>query len=191
MSQVLKIMKNEGVSAYNRTVAAGVISGIALDVFGIICNNPDLTVGEVYKIYKEKNPNTTRSRNELAKRVSDLKSYGAVRTNGQTICGVTGRKAYTLVATGQVPNKADAPLANVNLTLPVEFTRNQVVVPLDYTPSDIGLALSTLKALRFQSYALSTMSKLLFFVPGLAAKNAQTQMALTIAIDTLSQANVK
>ncbi len=58
-----------------------------------------VTVGELFVIYTERYPNTGRSRNELAKRVSELKegrTGGArIRECGKKRCLLTGRETYT------------------------------------------------------------------------------------------------
>lgn len=82
------------------------LRGIARDLFEIIESHPEgLTVGEIYRLYKGKFPTTQRSRNELAKRVTDLKNWGAVMVSGYGPCPVTGRSAYLWVITGKLPKR--------------------------------------------------------------------------------------
>lgn len=77
---------------------AMIIRGIGAEIVEIMQNwvNPR-TVGEIHVHYKNIHPDTTRSRNELAKRVSELQKKGVIKWEGSRICGVTGRQAAMLV----------------------------------------------------------------------------------------------
>lgn len=86
------------------------LKGVALAVYEIIAMYPGLTVGEITTKYYGKGDDDTalgRSRNELAKRVSDLTASGAVRADGKALCPYTGRFANRYVATGNLPAKRE------------------------------------------------------------------------------------
>ena len=70
----------------------------ASEVYRIIAANENLTAGEVFMIYKTNHPNTIRSRNEVAKRVSDLKAADLVYEDGSSVCQLTNRRAGCLMA---------------------------------------------------------------------------------------------
>ena len=61
----------------------------------MIAANPDSTSGELFAIYKGNYPNTIRSRNEIAKRVSDLLDAGIISSSGKRKCDFTGSNAQT------------------------------------------------------------------------------------------------
>lgn len=90
--QVLKKVKN-----------AELFRGLKLELFELICRNPKRTAGEIWEMYANLHPTTDRSRNELAKRISDLANLGLVKTSGRVLCPVSGRLATRWVATGRTP----------------------------------------------------------------------------------------
>lgn len=96
-----------------------VLKGIAKDVLSIICDQPGLTGGEIFIEYKKKNPKTTRSRNELAKRISDLREYGAVKPHGKTLCPLTGKNVNKWYITGKQPTKKETSKEGSQITLSV------------------------------------------------------------------------
>lgn len=81
------------------------LKGVALDVYRIISESPNITVGEIYKQYRARRPKFGRSRNEIAKRVRDLEVWGAVSKAGKSVCDLTGKTVYTFCITGDVPVK--------------------------------------------------------------------------------------
>lgn len=86
------------------------LKGVALSVYEIICKKPGLTVGEIAVQYAgtQADPTTLgRSRNELAKRVSDLVGWGAIKANGKTTCPYTGRQVNRYVPTGSMPERTE------------------------------------------------------------------------------------
>lgn len=87
----------------------GLLKGVSLQVYEIVANKPGLTVGEMASVYLGTLEDPTvlgRSRNELAKRVSDLVGWGAIKVDGgKTLCPYTGRKANRYVVTGNLPTK--------------------------------------------------------------------------------------
>jgi hypothetical protein len=97
--------KNNSVRLFEQAKNNNALRGIALDVFGIVCQTPGLTGGEIFRAYESKHPASAvgRSRNEIAKRVSDLANWGAVKVDGTTICPESGRKASRWVPTGKMP----------------------------------------------------------------------------------------
>jgi len=101
----MTFVKTDSVRVFEQAKAAGTLSGIALDVFGIICKAPGLTGGEIFAQYSHSKPLAAadRSRNEIAKRISDLANWGAVKVSGSTICPESGRKASCWVPTGSAP----------------------------------------------------------------------------------------
>lgn len=92
---------------YESVKASGKLRGIALEVFGIVCASPGLTVGEIWRRYAENqlllSKAARRSRGEISKRVSDLTNWGAIKADGLTICPESGRKAQRWVPTGAMP----------------------------------------------------------------------------------------
>jgi hypothetical protein len=69
-------------------------------VFSILLENPRLTAGEIFDLYKDIYPNTLRSRNEVAKRLSKLQNQGLVEK------GLVGQCYRTMhSATTWVPNR--------------------------------------------------------------------------------------
>ena len=70
----------------------------ASEVYRMIAANDGLTAGELFMIYKSNHPNTIRSRNEVAKRVSDLKNADLVYEDGVAVCRLTNRMAAVLQA---------------------------------------------------------------------------------------------
>lgn len=90
------------------------LKGIALDVYKIISESPNITVGEIYKQYRARRPKFGRSRNEIAKRVRDLEVWGAVSKAGKSVCDLTGKTVYTFCITGELPSKKKTRKTQVN-----------------------------------------------------------------------------
>ena len=119
--------------------------GLKLELFEIICHNPNMTIGEIWNKYANLHPNTDRSRNELAKRVSDLANLGLVKTKGRVLCPVSNRQAYRWTASGKTPKfdvttdgrkkiiKKATPSRNLALVRDVEQTK--VLLDKDYIDS--------------------------------------------------------
>lgn len=63
------------------------------EVYRILIANQGATAGEVFMVYRVNNPNTIRSRNEVAKRISELRNLGLVDSDGTTVCGLTSCRA--------------------------------------------------------------------------------------------------
>jgi len=82
------------------------LTGIALDVYTIIWHNKNLSVGEIWKRYSSLNKDVDRSRNEIAKRVYDLETWGAIRSDGTDECEVTGRVVKFYNITGHYPDRS-------------------------------------------------------------------------------------
>jgi hypothetical protein len=74
------------------------VGKLASAVYSIVVNNPNSTIGEVFEVYKQTYPTTTRSRNEIAKRVSELRADGLLAERGSRKCDCSGRSAMVLVA---------------------------------------------------------------------------------------------
>jgi len=184
--QLSSVMKTNN-QVLNKIKEMGLLAGIALEVYEIISANPGRTVGEVYQLYVKKNPNTTRARNELAKRVNDLRNWGAIASTGTVVCGFSGRDASMWTVTGNLPVKTST--KEVTLKLPDNYNDNQLVAQpsavVAIPDNDRELAIRVLNSLRFQSSVLGTMSRILFFVPGLRQKNLEVQKALQIAVVAL------
>lgn len=208
MTSVFKlssVLNKNNQDLLNKVKENNLLTGISLDLYELICNNSNKTVGELYQLYVLKYPTTSRSRNELAKRVNDLKNWGSVTTSGTVICGFTGRNASMWCTTGKLPNK-------LNQTSSVEAYRSPTEGNDYYTPEsqftyntsglvasnnslpptqdlvsiiDREVAIKVLQNLQFKSRVLATMSKLLFFVPGLTQKNKEVLKALETAIKVL------
>jgi len=174
----------------NKIKENGLLAGIALEVYEILSANPGRTVGEIYQLYLKKNPGTTRARNELAKRVNDLRNWGAIASTGTVVCGFSGRDASMWTVTGNLPVKTA--VKEVRLSLPTNYNDNQLVAQPSAVLSSVSVpevdrqvAIRVLNGLRLQSSILGTMSRILFFVPGLRQKNLEVQKALQIAVTVL------
>jgi len=127
------------------------LRGVALDVYGIITRNPNLTVGEIFRKYKGKYPQTTRSRNELAKRVTDLESWGAIATTAAGRCPTSGRMAMKYAATGAYPKRTKRAKNDVrDLMVVVDKPTNDLVTSNDpkAIPNAIKDAVKTAQGLR-------------------------------------------
>jgi len=92
--KLLKAVKSENI-----------LKGICFDVFEIICESPGVTGGEVFLRYRAINPKTDRSRNEIAKRISDLRKMGAIKSYGSTPCPYTGKNVLRWAPTGALPDQ--------------------------------------------------------------------------------------
>jgi len=77
------------------------VGKFASEVYGILSQNSHVTAGEAFEIYKLDNPTTIRSRNEVAKRISDLQRLGLVSKVSMTECSYTGALATTWTTTGR------------------------------------------------------------------------------------------
>jgi len=95
-------MKNR-TKLLRRVKKEGKVKGICLDVFEIFCESNGMTGGEVFMKYKKKNPRTKRSRNEIAKRISDLSGMGAIKAKGTAHCPLTGKNVTRWFLTGDEP----------------------------------------------------------------------------------------
>lgn len=70
------------------------IGKFASEVLGVISNHPiGLTAGEAFLLYQKSYPGTNRSRNEVAKRISELKSDRFVTKRDAVKCVFSGRTA--------------------------------------------------------------------------------------------------
>lgn len=76
------------------------VGRFASEVYRIISGNSHITAGEAFEIYRARNPQTIRSRNEVAKRISDLQKLGLVVKVNTTTCAYTGSQATTWDITG-------------------------------------------------------------------------------------------
>lgn len=104
MTNIVKLTSS---NVYQKVEQKGLLRGVALDVFKIVCDNPGLTIGEISLKYQKLNPVKARARNELAKRVSELYQYGALVPYETVQCSVTGRQAARWKPTNQEPNRAN------------------------------------------------------------------------------------
>jgi len=76
------------------------VGRFASEVYRIIKANSHITAGEAFGIYRINHPNTIRSRNEVAKRISDLQKLGLLTKVSMTTCAYTGALATTWEITG-------------------------------------------------------------------------------------------
>jgi hypothetical protein len=80
------------------------------EVFVIIRDaDRPITAGEVFQVYDSNHSGTTRSRNEVAKRVSELAGCGAIAYCGKEPCAFSGET----VSTWQVPRGVRPILSDV------------------------------------------------------------------------------
>jgi hypothetical protein len=113
----------------------GKVKGICLDVFEILCESPGLTGGEIFMKYKKRYPRTKRGRNELAKRVTDLRHMGAVRARGMAYCPLTNKYVTRWFPTGQKPVRQKSEVGLKGLLGNNETTEDRPVTPI---PKDTG-----------------------------------------------------
>lgn len=97
------VMMSKYSSVLRKVKEGNFFKGIKKDIFEIVCHNPGATVGEIWEIYLRLNPSTSRSRNELAKRMSDLANLGVVKPKSRVVCPVTGRSASRWFPSGNTP----------------------------------------------------------------------------------------
>lgn len=95
-------------SVLKKIMSEKLLAGICLDVYKIINSNKNITTGEIWRKYASMNDNG-RSRNEIAKRVSDLENWGAIKNVGIRECEVTGRLVKSYEVTGLLPDKTKKP----------------------------------------------------------------------------------
>lgn len=143
-------MSNTNKQVVENTVLNGLVRGIALDVLRIVEAKPDMTAGEIYKRYVKMNPGTTRSRNEIAKRVSDLKNWGAIKISGTKNCSLTGRKTSTWKMTGKMPER----MSN-EVNEKTDTVMNGFVINL---PKGVSVNEATLQSIRADGPLLSEVS---------------------------------
>jgi hypothetical protein len=104
-------------SVLEQVSQSGVLKGVLLDLYTYLSAVPTgMTIGELHRTFKSRNPKTLRSRNEIAKRVLDLQEAGAVYKKGTTICPVTGRTVAVYFTTSDMPHKVKrgAPMVVTN-----------------------------------------------------------------------------
>lgn len=193
-------VKNNSVRLFEQVKANGALYGIALDVFGIVCKTPGLTGGEIFSQYERNKPLEAagRSRNEIAKRVSDLANWGAIKADGVTICPESGRKATRWVPTGQAPvAKKDRRLASV--------PREKVVVMGDMhmasSPRDLAGAVQGLGRILGRNISASAAELLIgqakelvgegFNVKEMKAQIASAKNAEKVAYDSRNAAQAR
>lgn len=145
---------------YNKIVANKLLNGICLDLVEILSNNKDpITVGEIYSFYKIKYPKTQRSRNELAKRISDLCNWGVVKPFGTKRCPITNRSANVYVLTGNMPNKE---AKNIQI---IEQDSNRLEL-MNFLEQQINESHNTIKFVSI----LYMLANILFFIPSFRAR---------------------
>ena len=158
------------------------LGGIALDVFEIFCDNDGATAGEVFLAYKKLFPNTSRSRNEIAKRVSDLVNWGVIRRQGSAICPMTHKNVSCYVVTGSLPNKQGAlPAVRGSLALVQEREVSLEAI------SARSMNVAVLSALAGRARFLLRFRRILG--SQLLVKTEQTLIALEYAIEQLETKN--
>jgi len=105
------------------------INGIVKDVFEILAKNPKgLTGGEVFMEYKKRHPATTRSRNEIAKRINDLRNMGSIKSSGTALCPFSEKNVTVWKTTGVKPERIKKTATNLE-----KETFNDLNVPI-YSP---------------------------------------------------------
>jgi len=98
---------------YSQVKAQGLLTGIQLDLFEFLYCSGAMTAGELACLYKDKYPETDRSRNEIAKRVSDLAATGAIeKCDNQRKCPTTKKMINVWQLSGLLPTKPRAKLSH-------------------------------------------------------------------------------
>jgi hypothetical protein len=93
----------------------GTVKNRNLQVFRIVCTNPGKTAGEIALAYKKSYVNAV-PRNEIAKRINDLKNFGLVKKSELRKCPVSGKLVATWTPTGSTTvNRTPKETTNKNL----------------------------------------------------------------------------
>ena len=91
---------------YNKIIDQELLSGIQKDIYEILYSSGEMTVGEITCLYLDKYPQSKRSRNEIAKRVSDLAATGAIeKCPDIRRCPTTGKRITVWKISGLLPMK--------------------------------------------------------------------------------------
>lgn len=93
---------------YQKVTESGQLkSGLANEVFRLVCIWPNKTAGELATLYSVENRDSIRNRTDIARRLSDLKNLGLITASKAKItCSATGRQASVWSPSGKaVTNK--------------------------------------------------------------------------------------
>lgn len=96
------------IAAYNDIKENGLLKGLQLDVYNIICHKPNLTIREICKVMIEQYPKI-QDRSVCA-RVVECRDKGIVAQGPNRKCSISGREVATWVSTCKMPKatKRDA-----------------------------------------------------------------------------------
>jgi hypothetical protein len=110
------------------------IGPVFYNLLNIIEEKPGLTVGEIYLEYTKHHPRSERARNELAKRVNDLRNRGSVKVSGTATCSLTGRMASRWIVTGVIDVNVPIAAANADRGSTIAVVPTAITsVPAAYT----------------------------------------------------------
>lgn len=84
-------MRTTSLEAYETLKQTGVQRTLQSEILDIFRADGPMTAGEAARLYADSNPGTGRSRNEIAKRISELKNRGELVEVGTRKCTETGR----------------------------------------------------------------------------------------------------
>lgn len=86
-------MRSTSAHAYQTIKENGLLGALQLETYEIVLAYGPMTAGEAASVYELRHPGTHRKRNEIAKRISDLKTFGLAREVDRRACKVTGMLA--------------------------------------------------------------------------------------------------
>lgn len=96
-------MRSPSAHAYETIRDNGLLGRLQLETYEIVLAYGPMTAGEAASVYELRHPGTHRKRNEIAKRISDLKTLGLAREIERRACRVTGMQAGVVEIVDRLP----------------------------------------------------------------------------------------
>lgn len=98
-------MRQTSIEAFNAIRDNGLLTGLQFEIYEILFQHGPMTAGEAAQVYRSRHAHTNRQRNEIAKRVSDLRAFGVVREIGSRPCRATGMRVLVWDVTDRLPER--------------------------------------------------------------------------------------
>lgn len=98
-------MRQTSIEAFNAIRENGLLTGLQFEIYSILFDHGPMTAGEAAQVYRSRHPQTNRQRNEIAKRVSDLRAVGVVREIGARPCKASGMRVLVWDVTDRLPER--------------------------------------------------------------------------------------
>lgn len=115
-----KLKRRKRMSNFNHLIQEVALNGTVknrnLQVFRIVCTNPGKTAGEIALAYKKSYVNAV-PRNEIAKRINDLRNFGLVKKTELKKCPMSGKMVATWTPTGKTEADRTVKTTTVNKNL--------------------------------------------------------------------------